>query len=295
MRSCAFGNFHPAVILTYFLCVIVLCVLIQNLAFQLVGFMASAALYLSVARSFSVRGALGLLLVFALIVVINPLFSTEGSQVLFTYFGRPYTFEAVLFGLSTALMFVTMLLWLMSLSKLVGIEEVQALFANSMAKTTLVLTMIMRLVPAFGRRARLIAAARSGIGKDVRQGTVAERVKEGTSILRSLTAWSLESSIVTADSMRSRGYGTCKRSSSSRSRFRARDGVLLGVMLALFVCVGAAMVLNDDGIGAMSALGSTPHGFFALFAFAAFTIFVLLPVVMNLAEGIAWRAYASKI
>ena len=93
---------------------------------------------------------------------------------------------------------------------------------------------VLRMIPAFTRKARQIILARRAIGKGAEE-KLTEKAKNGAAILSALTDWALEGSIITADSMRSRGYGTGKRtnfqiySMTSRARSLSHFSIMSAV------------------------------------------------------------------
>lgn len=294
MRRCAFDAYHPIVTLAFFVGAIAFSIVMQDLLFQLIGLVAAICLYGSMEHGFSVKLTGGLLVAFLLITVLNPLFSTSGSHVLFMYFGRPYTLEGLMYGVSTAIMFISMIVWFMSFSKILNSERVNYLFGRIAPAVTLVITMILRLIPAYGKRARQSSYARSCIGKEPSSGPVRNRLREGALVLSSLTAWALESSIVMADSMKSRGYGTARPSMYAQFRFKARDGVLLSFMAILIAAIVAGLAFGATTGMSPTALMSFRFGFLDAVTLVMFTIFVMMPFVVNVVGELAWRASVSK-
>ena len=107
-------------------------------------------------------------------------------------------------------------------------------------------------------------------------------MKSGISILSSLTDWALEGSIVTADSMRARGYGCVRRTNFHIYHFSWRDGCLCALIGALFVLV--------------LSLGGTGTTFTPKYAcdnltlgFPAYCALLLTPSAMYLREAIVWN------
>lgn len=209
MRPDAFSTHHPAVTLTFFVGVIVLCVLVQQPVVQAVGLMGAMLYYLCLRGRDAGRLLAAMALALIALTAINPLFNTLGDTVLFTYLGaRPYTLEALAYGASTATMFVSVMLWFACYAQVMSTDKFTYLFGRRAPALTLVLTMTLRLVPSYARKARQISTARRCAGLSMTQGSVRERVRDGASLLSALTSWALESAVTTADSMRSRGYGT---------------------------------------------------------------------------------------
>ena len=153
--------------------------------------------------------------------------------------------------------------------------------------------MVLRLIPSFLRKAAQLTGARKSIGKGAAEGSSnQEKLTDGMAILGALTSWALEGSIVTADSMRSRGYGTAKRSSFQIYRMTGQDGwllALMGLLLAALVFLGNTHsdftpVLDMAPIRGRNALGLAAYGAFAL-----------LPAALHTKEASAWHISRSGI
>ena len=115
-------------------------------------------------------------------------------------------------------------------------------------------------------------------------------------LLSTLTSWALEGSVITADSMRSRGYGCGKRTTFSIYRFENRDKVLLAVMILLAFLVvfcgihDAASVTYTPQLSIQSWQNSyTKAGLMAYIAFLA------IPSAVNIWEEERWLNLKSKI
>ena len=214
MGNDAFSNCHPAVNFTFFVGAIGCAVVIQHPAYLAVGILSGITYYLLLHGRKGIRNILAMLPIFLILTFANPLFNQYGQRVLFRYFGRPYTLEALLYGLAIGGIFLEMLLWFGCYNAVLTSDKFTALFGNVIPALSLLLVMVLRLIPNFMRKATQIAGARKSIGKGAAEGdTNKEKLEDGMSILGALTSWALEGSVVTADSMRSRGYGTGKRSS----------------------------------------------------------------------------------
>ena len=122
-----------------------------------------------------------------------------------------------------------------------------------------------------------------------------DKVKGGSTLLSMLTAWALEESVVTADSMRARGYGLPGRTHYAVYRFGLRDGVLAIVMGALLV--GAVVGLANGGAAAefVPAIRIVPLAGWGALGFACYSCFLLLPTIVNVLERARWRISLSRI
>ena len=107
-------------------------------------------------------------------------------------------------------------------------------------------------------------------------------------ILSALTDWALEGSIVTADSMRSRGYGAARRTNFQIYRMTGLDWVLLGLMAAL----AAATIFGGDKTAEfIPALQIAPLSW----GFGAYCAYLLIPTALHLKEAVTWHILRSRI
>lgn len=293
MRDDAFARCHPAVNFAFFLGAIGCAVVIQHPAYLTVGITSGVCYYLLLHGRKGVKNILAMLPIFLILTLANPLFNTYGERVLFRYFGKPYTLEALRYGLAIGGIFLEMLLWFGCYNAVLTSDKFTALFGNLIPALSLLLVMVLRLIPNLMRKAAQIAGARKSIGKGATGGdTNREKLEDGMSILGALTSWALEGSVVTADSMRSRGYGTSKRTSFMIYRMTWLDvGLLATLTVLLLVAVFAGdktasftPVMDIAKIDGWNSLG--------LLAYAAF---LLLPTVLHIKEAIQWHISRSKI
>ncbi len=313
--SDAFGSYHPALVFSFFACAIVLGMFVRNPAFLAATVVFSGLYYTVLAGKRSLRMLAGMVALFIAVAVLNPLF-TRGDVVLFTYFDRPYTLEALAFGVQTAALLVGMLLWFSCYNIVMTSDKFTYLFGRMAPSATLVFTMVLRLIPAYHRKIDELAAARSGIGCSPAVGKLSERVGGASAILSALTSWALEGGMSTADSMRSRGFGQARRTAYARYRFTGRDGVLLACMAAL-VAVSVAAIAGGfasadfvslavaPASGPISAVaGAVPDPIslmigsvsdpVAACGLVAYSAFMALPSAITIGERLLWHISLSN-
>ena len=335
MRSDSFSTHHPAMTLTFFVSVIVLCVLVQQPIVQAVGLMGAVLYYLCLRRRDAWRLLVAMMLALVVLAALNPLFNTLGDTVLFTYLGtRPYTLEALAYGASTAVMFVSVMLWFACYAQVMSTDKFTYLFGRRAPALTLVLTMTLRLVPSYVRKARQISTARRCAGLSMTQGSMRERARDGASLLSALTSWALEGAVTMADSMRSRGYGSRAKPvigeiSRLRSlslaplemteggvsatplemtekdrkrpgrylqcRFRVSDALLLGLVLTCVIVTCIALASGDLAVSYVPAIDIPTLSPLGIGALMACTVLVLVPSAIDAKEAIAWRSSLSSI
>lgn len=287
MDQDAFSRYHPVVNFLYFVGAIGFGVVIQHPAYMLAAVLGATVYYLLLKGGKGIKTILWMLPVFLLIAAVNPLFNTLGETVLFPLLGKPYTLEALLYGLVVGGIFVVMMLWFGCYNAVLTSDKFTSLFGNLIPALSLLLVMVLRMIPNLMRKAVQISGARKSIGKSAENGSQKESIANGMTVLSALTDWALEGSVVTADSMRARGYGAAKRTNFQIYRMTTRDWVLLGLTLLL----AAATVFGDKTAAFIPTLQIAP----LTWNFGAYCAYLLLPTALHLKEAITWHILRSKI
>ena len=288
MTQDAFSRCHPAVNFLYFVGAIGFGVVIQH-PWYLLAALLGAGMYWLLLNGRRKAGSILLLLpVFLLITLVNPLFNTLGETVLFYLFQKPYTLEALYYGAVVGGIFVVMMLWFGCYSQVLTSDKFTSLFGSLIPALSLLLVMVLRMIPNLMRKALQISGARKSIGKSVETGKTKEKLFSGMTVLSALTDWALEGSVVTADSMRSRGYGCKKRTSFQIYTMTTLDWTLLFLILLLATATifggsKAAELIPTVQIAPLS------------WGFGAYCAYLLLPTALHLKESITWHILRSRI
>ena len=268
----AFSTFHPIVNFTYFTVVIVLSMFFMDPILMGIG-LISALVYSSMLKG---RKAVKFNLVYMLplllfMSILNPLFNHQGMTILFyMQDGNPITLESIIYGVSSACMFVTTILWFSCYNIVMTSDKFIYLFGKIMPALSLIFSMVLRFVPRYTAKIKAIKNAQKCVGRDISQGKILKRAKNGIKILSIMTTWALENAIETADSMKSRGYGLPGRTSFSLFRFDSRDKIIITLMLGLLIAT------------------------FSFASFAAYFLLCMLPVIINITEEMKWKSIKSR-
>lgn len=296
MRRDAFSDCHPAVNMVFFLCTIALEVTIQHPAYLLAGFLSAGSYYLLLQGRNGLKLIVGLLPLFILLTAFNPFLNQQGSIILFTVWSRKYTLEALLYGAAISSVLVVMLLWFGCYNAVMTSDKFTSLFGRLIPSLSLLFVMVLRLVPALLRKASQITGALASIGKGVGvQNSKKERLTSGMNVLSALTAWALESSVTTADSMRSRGYGTGRNSSYQIYRMKKSDWVILVMQVILVLVVAATAFAGGTKAAFTPEFEIASLGGKHLPGFLAYCIYLLIPAALHIREDILWHILRSKI
>ena len=296
MHGDAFSKRHPIVNFIFFLGAIGFGVMIQHPAYLTAGFLCSVAYY------FLLHGAKGLkqlgwmALLFLVMTAVNPLFNIHGQTVLFSVWGRPYTLEAIFYGAAIAGALVIMLIWFSCYNAVLTCDKFTCLFGDMIPALSLLLVMVLRLIPNLMRKAKQFMGARKSIGKGGSENAPKkEKVMDGMTILSALTDWALEGSVVTGDAMRSRGYGTAKRSSFMIYRMTGTDFGLLVIQCALLAVVFTGAITGGTTATYTPDFYLAPVKGFHTLGFIAYCAYLMIPTILHIKETIQWHISNSKI
>ena len=288
MEKDAFSRFHPAVNFCFFVCAIGFAVVVQHPAYLAAGLVCAMSYYLLLTGRRGWTLLTGMIPMVLLVSLLNPVINTRGETVLFRLFDRPYTLEALCYGAVLGVMFALMMVWFGCYNLVLTSDKFVCLFGPLIPSLSLLLVMVLRLIPSFMRKTRQIAAARESIGRGgSADASFRGKVLSGMTTLSALTDWALEGSIITADSMRSRGYGAANRTSYRIYRMTVRDWavLILELILAAVVIAGGPSAEFDKTI-TISALS---------WHYAAYWALLLIPIILAWKEAIQWRILRSKI
>lgn len=295
-KSDSFSQYNPIINFIFYIGAIVLGMFFTHPVYVAVSVFFSAAYYVSVCGRKALKSIGGFFVLFVILSAINPIFNTLGEHVLFTYaFGRVYTLEALCYGMANAGMVVSVLLWFCSYNEVMSSDKFLYLFGRFAPSVSLLLTMVLRLVPSYERKTQQIASARKCIGKAGDGGKRSEKIENAMTVLGSLTSWALEGAIITADSMRSRGYGSTKRTAFSVYSFDSKDKFLAILMTVLFVytiyaAMGGATEVSYTPVLKIAQINTLSR----VCAILAYSLFLALPTLLNLKESIVWAILIKR-
>lgn len=281
MSGHVFGRLHPASNFAFFALAVLLGMFFVNPLFLSVSAVFSLSYYLTLRGARGIKSAGAILLAAILVALISAFLNTHGDTVLFTYFGeRPFTQEAFLYGISTGGMFLTVTFWFACYNIIMTSEKFIYLFGKLTPALSLVLSMVLRFVPALQKKCSAVLTARAVVGKSASSGTRCERTRKGATVLSVLVSMALEDAVVTADSMRCRGYGTGLRTSFVQYQKRCGDLCFMAITVACALAGAYAAFCGDRGFG---------------IAAVAYAAFLSQPLASHFWEEIRWRVLQSKI
>lgn len=287
----SFLGYHPLVNFLYFAVILFYAMVLINpicLAISLV----SAFLYLFYLDSkktlrFNLIYMIPMIIVTA---VVNPLFNHEGNTIL-AYFstGNPLTLESIIYGLASAFLMASVILWFSCYTKVMTSDKFVYLFGRIIPSLSLVLSMTLRFIPKFSNQMQLVTESQRTIGRCNQKGTFVDKIKNSVTILSIMITWSLENAIETADSMKSRGYGLPNRTAFSIYKFDERDknAIIWILFLTIFVTIG--VVSDLFYFSYFPIIKTTPINPISICFYLAYLMLNITPILINKKEDYIWK------
>ncbi|MBE7026075.1 MAG: energy-coupling factor transporter transmembrane protein EcfT [Ruminococcaceae bacterium] len=292
-----FKTYHPIVSFVYFVFVI---------GFSCF-FMHPAALCISLASGFTYSVMLKgkkqvktnliyMLPMLFIMALINPAFNHEGVTVIeYLPSGNPLTLESVVYGLCAAVMIVSVICHFSCYNEIMTSDKFIYLFGKIIPSMSLIISMTLRFVPKFASQLKVVTNAQKCMGRDVSNGSIIKRAKNGLNILSIMTTWSLENAIETADSMKGRGYGVPGRTAFSIFTFDKRDkkALVCIVILGIYTFIGSLTGAIDFSF--FPSMKTADVSAFGISVFAAYLLLCICPIMIEIWEVRKWKALRSKI
>lgn len=284
-----FSGYHPWVNLTYYILAIGITMFSLSPWFLAATFVSSW-LYSVLLRG---RGVIKMNLIFSfwtLVVMagINVLFTHNGATVFFYIRGNGVTLEALIYGVSAAIMLISVIIWFVSFNVIMSADKLIFIFGKAAPVLGLTMSMIFRYVPLLKDRFQEIRMGQACLGRDSGKGFFGKMRQFGKEA-SILVSWSLESSIESADSMEARGYGLRGRTSFHLYKFTRRDTGLLLLMVALGAIVVAGCALGKTTVWFYPVYVLGNFDLMTAVTLAAYVLLLFLPIIIDISGEVRWK------
>ena len=294
MNKDAFSGFHPVVNFLFFVAALGLTMFIQQPVYLLISMISGCAylLYLQGKKGFLQQ--VGYLVpILVMMAIMNPMFNHEGVTVLwYLPNDNPITVEAICFGLASAAMMGSSIVWFNCCNTVFTSDKIIYLFGRVIPALSLLISMTLRFVPRFKNFLQSVLRTQQAMHKPE---NTREKLQQALAAFSATVSWAMEQSIVSADSMKSRGYGVQGRTAFSICLFEKRDGVAL--MMLCLLCVGTVVPHLVGLMGWTYYPGMTGDllGPVQILAYLCYGGMCNLPLIIDLMEDRKWNALRSKI
>ncbi len=294
MNQDAFSGFHPAVNLCFFAASIGLTMFLMHPVFLGISLIFGCLYLVCLQGAKGFARQMGYLLpVLLFTAVLNPMFNHQGVTVLFYLQNdNPVTLEAVCFGLASAVLMAGTIVWFSCCNAVFTTEKIIYLFGRIIPSLSLLISMTLRFVPRFQEYLQATMEVQSAMRPPK---TRLDTLRGALTAFSATVSWAMEQSIVTADSMKSRGYGTAGRTAYAICRFERRDAVALLILAAL--CIGTVLPWLTGAVewDFYPAMTGDLLGFGQILSYLSFTGICMMPLIIDLTEDAKWNSLRSKI
>lgn len=281
-----FSNFNPKVCFLFFVFTVLLILLNFNPIFLCVSLLSGVIYNAMLQGKKTFKTFFTFLLPFTLLVgIFNMAFTSYGVDILFSISNKNFTAEGLSYGLCQGVMFSSVIVWLSSYSYVLSSDKFMSVFSKLAPNLTLVLTMTLSFIPRLRKNAQEINDARLNVN------TNQSKFKKSLDNFSSLVSMTLEESIEVSDTMRARNFNS-SRKPYSKYRFNLDDGIVLLFLLALSI---SCIVLNSLDKAEFIFDPEIKMLSFSPIFLILYTIYMFLPVIINISEGIKWHFLKQKI
>lgn len=288
-----FDDFHPIVNFLFFISIIFFTFLSNNPIIQIISLLGcfSYSIYLKgfKATKFNI---LYMGITFLLITLINPLVNHQGVTIItYLWDGNPLTLESILYGISSGLMLITVIIWFSCYNEIMSSDKFIYIFGRIIPASSLILSMVLRFVPLYKNQIIKIEQSQRVIGKGVSKATLKNKLINSFRIFSIFITWALENSIETADSMKSRGYGLKGRTAFSIFKFSKRDFLCLLTILFIDIYLSYLFIIKAYRIVYYPMIKISRINTKSTIGIIGFVLLSFLPLLINLLEEIKWKYY----
>jgi len=289
-----FDYYHPATVLCYFLFVIPLSIVLFHPVFAAVSFTCAAVASLVTAGLKKTFAAVKLCLILSIVIILfNTAFNANGATVWFGFWGRQILLEGFIYGLCSALVLSSVVLWFTGYTAAIDSDRFLYLFGGIFPNAALLVSMTFSQTQIIHSKAAQIDDAQRGLYAQADKGLKMRIILAGRKI-SALLDWAMEDAVETADSMHSRGYATGKRTKMRFYFFSRRDIAFAIPAFSLFILI---LVFITQGYADFHFYPFADTVGFAWKQTAAYTAYLLLllfPLFAAIREYVAWHLLRFK-
>lgn len=230
------------------------------------------------------------IVILAVVSLFNMLFVHYGETILFSIKNTDFTLEALFYGFNQGMVLGSVVVWFGAFSRITDSERVIYLFRFA-PKCALIFSMVLGFIPRFTKKLEDIRDAKLALSGGERPQGVKSKFKSALDNFSALITYSLESSIITADSMEARGYNP-KAFRAGRYKMTSGDIILIFVILCLSGVVIAEKIMGNMDFEFEPAIQCVSLSIAALICFA---VLELLPLAVDLLEDLLWKKSVVKM
>lgn len=196
-------------------------------------------------------------------IIINMLFVSKGSFMLFNIFGRYFTLEAVIYAFTLTFKLLVVIYIFLLLGVLIDSDSAVSYFLSKIPKTTLAMMIGFKFFPAMEERLKNIKMIYRIRGVEFESGNLKSKIRSTMEILSVLLEDSLETFFNIAETSYVRGFLSGKRTMYEKQKFHKKDYVFMLIYISYLLCFLLVRILKLDKFDIYSQ-GINKNSFFNL-------------------------------
>jgi len=234
---------HPAVYIIYYLVLIIFAFLFNNPCYLISLLVCVSVLITLQGISSEFKNLIRFFIPMSLLIIIlNPLVSHVGVTKIYLMGNYFITLEAVTYGILMSLSLLIILLLFTSYSNAVSYQEMLYIFSKKFPNISMIIIMALRFIPLLNFRLsevnKVFQFDQKHSNNEKKDEGKIDKLKNTAKMLAVVVSWSLEESMLTANSMKARGYGITQRTSYLSFKFRKIDYYFMVIVLvSALVCI----------------------------------------------------------
>lgn len=285
---------HPAVYIIYYLVLIIFAFLFNN-PYYLISLLVCVSVLITLQGiSSEFKNLIRFFIPMSLLIIIlNPLVSHVGVTKIYIMGNYFITLEAVTYGILMSLSLLIILLLFTSYSNAVSYQEMLYIFSKKFPNISMIIIMALRFIPLLNFRLsevnKVFQFDQKHSNNEKKDEGKIDKLKNTAKMLAVVVSWSLEESMLTANSMKARGYGITQRTSYLSFKFRKIDYYFMVIVLvSALVCI-AGLLQGQGRIEIYPQLNfSFSENIFNMYYFS-FLILLLPLIYLEFKERSVWH------
>ena len=166
-----------------------------------------------------------------LTMLINLIFVSDGSHVIYEFFGKKFTLEALAYAIIISVKLLNVIYIFPLFGALVDSDDLVSFFSSIAPKSTLTLLISGKIIPRLKIRYQSIKQVFSLRGVDFNRKRKRDMIEGFLPVIASLTADTLEGSFEIGEAAYIRGYLSSNRSVYERKELNSKDYLILIFLL----------------------------------------------------------------
>jgi ABC-type cobalt transport system, permease component CbiQ and related transporters len=289
---------HPAVYVLYYFILIIFAFL-YNDPYYLVSFLICISVLIALQGiSQEFKGLIKFFIPMSiLIIILNPLTSHVGTTQIYITGNFSITLEALIYGILMSTSLLIILLVFTSYNRAVSYQEMLYLFSKRFPHISMVIIMALRFVPLLSYRLSEVNKVFKFNQKRTRSGegeSRTDKIKKIANKLAVVVSWSMEESMLTAKSMKARGYGIKKRTSYLSYKFRKIDYLFISLILITTITSIFGLLQGYGRIEVYPTITFNISENFLSIYYLTFLILLIPMIYMELRERMVWYEFRTK-